>query len=77
MASMNNSKELTVGRLKRFLNGMDDRDIVTINVLDGRTGKNLVIHNPSINTCLGVSLEGSWEQDLVISVYLGGQESNS
>ena len=56
---------------------MDDRGIVTINVLDGRTGKNLVIHNPSINTCLGVSLEGSWEQDLVISVYLGGQESNS
>ena len=68
---------IEVSKLKRLLNSMDDRDIVTINVLDGRTGKNLAIHNPSINTCLGVSLEGSWEQDLVISVYLGGQESNS
>lgn len=77
MASMNNSKELTVGKLKRFLNGMDDRDIVTINVLDERTGENSMIHNPKLSSCLGVSLEGSWEQDLVISVYLGGQESNS
>lgn len=68
---------IEVSKLKRLLNSMDDRGIVTINVLDGRTGKNLVIHNPSIKTCLGVSLEGSWTQHLVISVYLGGQESNS
>lgn len=69
--------ELTVGKLKRFLTGMDDRDIVTINIIDERTGENSVVHNPKLNSCLGVSLEGSWEQDLVISVYLGGQESNS
>jgi len=70
MASMNNSKELTVGRLKRFLNSMDDRDIVTINVLDERTGENSMIHNPKLSSCLGVSLDGSWSRNLLIRVYL-------
>lgn len=69
--------ELTVGKLKRFLTGMDDRDIVTINIIDERTGENSVVHNPKLNSCLGVSLDGAWKRNLLIRVYLGEEEGNS
>ena len=69
--------ELTVGKLKRFLTGMDDKDIVTINIIDERTGENSVVHNPKLNSCLGVSLDGTWERNLLIRVYLDEEEGNS